>query len=241
MTVIEETQSAAVPRDEPSPTRQALRDIAPFCLAVVPFGLAVGSAAANAGMSGAELMFGALVLLAGAAQIGVVEALGSGGGVATAATVAALINLRFVLYGAGVARWFGDAPMRRRLLLAFPVVDQTFLLCQQHFATEHDPGRRRRYYLTATAALASAFVLSQPVAFCLGTAMPSGTGLHMAAPLAFAGMIAKAMNGRRELAAGVAAAATVVFGTAVLGPAALPVGVGVGVALASSTGREPRR
>ena len=154
--------------------------------------------------------------------------------------VATLINLRFVFYGAGVARWFAGAPLGRRLLLAFPIVDQTFLLCQKHFETEDDPLWRQRYYLTATAALASAFVLSQPVAFYLGTALPEEIGLHLAAPLAFAGMIAKSMNGRRELTAGAVAAACVVLGTRAVGALALPIGVGLGVALATATHKDAR-
>ncbi len=217
-----------------------MRDIAPFSVAVIPFGLAVGSASATAGLSGAESMFGALVLLAGAAQLGAVETIGSGGGIVAAAMVATLINLRFVFYGAGVARWFAGVPLRRRLLLAFPIVDQTFLLCQEHFETEADPAWRQRYYLTATAVLASVFVLSQPIAFYLGTALPSGLGLQLAAPLAFAGMIAKSINGRRELIAGAVAAATVVVGTGALGAIALPIGVGLGVALATATDKDAR-
>ena len=214
-----------------------MRDIAPFSVAVIPFGLAVGSASATAGLSGAESMFGALVLLAGAAQLGAVETIGSGGGIVAAAMVATLINLRFVFYGAGVARWFAGVPLRRRLLLAFPIVDQTFLLCQEHFETEADPAWRQRYYLTATAVLASVFVLSQPIAFYLGTALPSGLGLQLAAPLAFAGMIAKSINGRRELIAGAVAAATVVVGSGAVGAIALPIGVGLGVALATADGQ----
>ncbi len=240
MTAVDAAEFDPIPLVRPSAVRRAVHDIAPFSLAVIPFGLAVGSASATAGLSGPETMFGAVVLLAGAAQLGAVEAVGSGGGIAAAVTVAILINLRFVFYGAGVAGWFSDARLGRRLLLAFPIVDQTFLLCQEHFETETDPAWRQRYYLTATAVLASAFVLSQPVAFYLGAALPDELGLHLAAPLAFAGMIATSMKGRRELIAGAVAVVTVVVGAGAIGALALPLGVGLGVALATGTGRDSR-
>ena len=206
-------------------------------IALVPFGLAMGGASASAGLSAWEALFGAIVLLAGAAQLAAVEVIGSGGGVIVTATVVALINLRFVFYGAGVASWFSDAPLRTRLLLAFPIVDQTFLLCQERFAEETDLVWRQRYYLTATAVLGGTFVGCQIIAFQLGGDLPEGLGLHLAAPLTFAGMLAKSVAGRRELVAGALAGLTVVLGTGVVGGAALPLGVAIGVAVASTGGR----
>ncbi len=123
----------------------AVRDTAPFVVALVPFGLAVGSAGVAAGLSLAEAMYGASVMLAGAAQLAVVESLGRGDGVVAAVMVTALVNLRFVYYGAGAARWFAEAPVAQRLLLVFPLVDQTFLLGQQRFDATTGLAWRRRY------------------------------------------------------------------------------------------------
>jgi predicted branched-subunit amino acid permease len=222
-------------RSTPIATQSAIKDITPFAVALIPFGLALGSASATAGLSLGETMFGAAVLFAGASQLAAVEVLGSGGGVLATAVVVTLINLRFVFYGAGVARWFDGAPLGRRLLLAFPLVDQTFMLCQERFEDQEDLSWRQRYYVTATAVLALTFLGSQYVAFQLGASLPEGLGLHLAAPLAFAGMLAKAMTGKPHLVAGAAAGATVVFGSAVLGAAALPIGVVLGVAAATKT------
>lgn len=216
-----------------SATRTALADIAPFALAVIPFGLAVGSAGASAGLSLPELMFGAVVLLAGAAQLAAIEAMGDGQGVLVVTLVVALVNLRFVIYGAGVATWFEHLPLWRRLLLAFPVVDQTFLLCGQRFDDGVEVAWRRRYYLVATAVLAGAFLVPQPLAYCLGTGLPSASGVHLAGPLTFAGMLARGVDGRRELVAGLVAGACVVMAAGPLGPAALPIGVLFGAGAAS--------
>lgn len=223
-----------------STARRAVRDTAPFAIALLPFGAAVGGASAAAGLSAWESVFGGVALLAGASQLAAIEVIGSGGSIASTAVVVALINLRFVLYGAGVARWFADAPLLHRMALAVPIVDQTFMLCQERFASETDHPRRRRYYLSATAVLASAFIGSQVVAFQLGGTLPDGLGLHLAAPLAFAGMLTKAMTTRRDVTAGMVAALIVVAGSSVIGAAALPLGVIVGAGAALTVERRGR-
>lgn len=212
-----------------SPHRDALDDIAPFALALIPFGLAVGGASAAAGLSAPTALFGAIFLLAGAAQLAAVEVLGAGGGIVSVVVVTTLVNLRFVFYGAGVATWFDGLPRRRRLLLAFPIVDQTFMLCQRRFEDEHDQAWRQRYYVTATSVLAGTFVGSQVIAYALGSNLPPGLGLHLAAPLAFAGMLAKSLTGRSEVIAAAIAAGIVVPCTGALGTVGLPIAVMAGV------------
>ena len=173
-------------------------------------------------------------------RLAAVETLAAGGGVVSVVVVVGLVNLRFVFYGAGVATWFDGLPLRRRLLLAFPVVDQTFMLCQQRFEDERDPGWRQRYYLTVTAMLGGTFVGCQVVAYHLGAVLPDGLGLHLAAPLAFAGMLANSLRGRSEVVAGAVAAVVLVGGASAFGRAALPVGVLAGVAAGWAASRHHR-
>ncbi|MBX3315160.1 MAG: AzlC family ABC transporter permease [Actinobacteria bacterium] len=217
--------------------RAALQDTAPFAVALVPFGFAVGVAATHAGLSATENLAGALVMLAGAAQLAVVESIGRGEGIWLAVLVTLLINLRFVLYGAGIAEWFANASRLQRLLLVFPVVDQSFMICQQRFRSEADLAWRRRYYLTTTALLAGCFVGAQALALGFGDVLPDGAGLHLAAPLAFAGMLAKSVHGRTELVVATTAAIALVVVAGTLGPAALPAAVVVGVVTGARMGR----
>ncbi len=218
-----------------SPRRAAIDDTTPFALALIPFGLAVGGASAAAGLSGTTALFGAIVLLAGAAQLAAIEVLGSGGSVFSAVLVAGLVNLRFVFYGTGVASWFDSLPLRRRLLLAFPIVDQTFMLCQQRFEHEHDLAWRQRYYVSATVLLGGTFVGCQVIAYRLGSTLPDGLGLHLAAPLTFAGMLTTSLKRRGDVVAGTIAASIVIAGSSLLGPLGLPLGVMAGVSVGALT------
>lgn len=221
-------------------SRQAVKDTAPFTVALIPFGMAIGAASAAAGFSAWESAFSGVALLAGASQLAAVEVIGSGGGVLATAVVVALINLRFAFYGAAVAQWFADAPMRSRLMLAIPIIDQTFMLCQERFGDGMDLSWRQRYYATATAMLIAAFIGSQVIAFHIGGGLPDSLGLHLAAPLTFAGLLAKTVTSSPALVAGAVAALIVVLGTSVAGAAALPLGVATGVGTALFAGRSRR-
>jgi predicted branched-subunit amino acid permease len=238
MTAADLTAIAAQTAARPSAVRQAVSDTAPFAIALIPFGLAAGGAAATSGLSAAEAMFGAIVMLAGAAQLAAIDAIGANAGPAAVIMVVALVNLRFVLYGAGVASWFADASRRRRLVLAYPVVDQTFLLCQQRFDDRTELAWRQRYYIAVTSVLGGTFVGAQLVSFQLGASLPDGVGLHLAAPLAFTGLLARSITDRRTLMAAIVAAAAFVVAAGIAGPLVLPIAVTVGVSAALLIGAE---
>lgn len=214
-------------------TRAAVRDIAPCVVAIVPFGLAIGSASAAAGLTGFQTIFGAAIMLAGSGQLAAVQTMGRDEGMVAVAVIVALANMRFVFYGAAAARWFREAGRTRRLLLVFPIVDQTFMLCQQRFETVTDLSWRQRYFVVATAALGGTFVACQAVSFHVGAALPASIGLQLAAPLVFTGMLAGATRTRRQGTAAVTAAVVAAVGSGVFGPLALPVAAVAGVGVAT--------
>ncbi|MDH5314639.1 MAG: AzlC family ABC transporter permease, partial [Actinomycetota bacterium] len=202
----------------------------------IPFGLAIGSASAAAGLTGFEAIFGAAIMLAGSGQLAAVQAIGAGERVVAVALVVALVNMRFVFYGAAAARWFDGAGRVRRLLLVYPIVDQTFMLCQQRFEAITDLAWRQRYFIVATAALGGAFVAAQAVSFAFGAGLPPAAGLHLAAPLVFTGMLAGSTRTRRQAVAAVTAAVVVAAGSSVLGPLALVAATAAGVGVATRMG-----
>ena len=229
------------PAESVPASRTAAIDIAPLMAAVVPFAIAIGGTIAESAVTAWSALAGSVILLAGASQLAAITVHAGGAGINVAALTAVIINLRFVLYGAGMARWFRTEARWVRLLLVIPLVDQTYLLCARRFEEHHDPGWRRRYYLTATGLLAGAFVPSQFVGYLIGDAVPAGAGLHLAAPLVFGGMLAVACQTRAQaVAAAVAAVLVVVLGS-LPGGLALPVAVVAGLAAGSLVPAAPSR
>jgi predicted branched-subunit amino acid permease len=224
----------------PAPVATGAADIAPMIVGLIPFALAIGASAAANGLTLFETVAGAWLLLAGSAQLAAVNLIGADADVWLTIATTAIINLRFVLYGAGVARWFGASPPLRRMLLAIPVVDQSFLLCEQRFTDEHDQRWRTSYYLTLTGSLIAAFVIGQVVGFGVGAGLPAGLGLHLAAPLAFVGMLSKSLANRAGRRAALAAAVGVIAVTALpiawMASLALPVAIAAGVTASGVTG-----
>ncbi len=243
------TGSVPVPPDSspaggssPAETAGAVRtgviDIAPLALAVLPFAVAIGAAAARRPSAGVVGLTGAVLILAGTAQLVAIEMVDSGAGVLATVATALALNARFVLYGAGLRRWFPDASRRRRALLAVPIVDQIFVLCERRFDAGTDPCWRERYYRTVAAVLAGCFVVGQVLGWALGAVIPEGASLQLAAPLVFVGLLAGTLRDRPAVTAAVTAAVAIV----VIGPAlgglgligAIAVGVGVAATLRRS-------
>ncbi len=241
------TMPAAAPTsDRLAASRAALKDLSPLLVALMPFSIAIGAAAQTNGLSGLELMAGATFLLAGASQLAAIELIGAGTSAAVIVATTLAINLRFVLYSAGLARWFERAPLRNRLAMAATVVDQNFMICAGRFTasgeseTADDPDEvvawRSRYFVTASAALITVFFSCQIVGYQLGAALPAELGLHMAVPLAFSGLLAKmAATGSSRVASLVAAAVVLVLVGLPAGTG-LPVAAIVGVAVGSIPG-----
>lgn len=204
----------AAPRPSPAtPSRAALdgiRDITPMVIGVLPFGLAIGASIATSSLSTAAGVATGPGILAGAAQLSTVELLSAGAGPAVVILSALMINARILLYSASLAPWFADEPLGRRLLLAVPVIDQLHFTCVPRFERgDLDARGRRWYYAGAAVWLAGSWTASQAIAIVAGARLPDWLGLHVAAPLALVGLLAKSVAGRRAVTAALAAATTV--------------------------------
>lgn len=230
---------------------EGARDMTPMVIGIVPFGLAIGATIGASSLDPAAGLASAPIILAGAAQLATVQMLDAATNPAVIVVSALLINLRILLYGASMAPWFAGEPLRRRLLLAIPVIDQTHFVCLPRFERgDLDRSGRVAYLAGAGTWLIAAWLASQAAAVLLGASLPPSARLDMAAPLALVGLLAKAVGTRPT-----AVAAVVAIGVAAAG-AGLPLqsatlvatlaGIGAGVATATTTaasepvGPEPR-
>ena len=216
------------------PVRLATVDVAPIVAALVPFSLAIGAASAANGLGPVEAVVTPALLLAGSAQLAAVDLVGGEAAIAVAAGTAIVINLRLALYSAALRRWFADAPRWQQLLLAVPLIDQNFLLCEDRFDERRDLRWRRRYYLAVSAWLVTVFLSFQAVGYVAGAGLPAELGLHLGAPLVFAGMLARAATTRIHVVAAATAGCAALLLTGLPGGLALPVAALAGVAAAST-------
>jgi 4-azaleucine resistance transporter AzlC len=165
--------------------RAGLLKTLPVVIGVIPFGLAYGILAVQAGLSIGETLLMSLVVFAGASQFmaaGMFQA-GAGGPLIVFSTL--LINLRHLVMGLSLSPYFRHETSRWRGLLAFGMADESYLVSITHFRETGDPRGSRHYMLGseflmyvvwAASSLAGAIAghsLSDPLAWGLDFAMPA--------------------------------------------------------------------
>ena len=154
-----------------------------------------------------------------------------------------LINTReceIMMYSAATAPWFRDEPLRRRLLLALPLIDQLYLVNVARFE-QGDLGRRERqaHWVGGALVLCGTWVTSQTVAIFFGAGLPESFGLDLAAPLALVGLLAMSVKERPAIAAAAVAGLVAVVGVGLPFRAAVLVAAMSGVVAGLYAGDSP--
>ena len=191
---------------------EGVRDIVPMVVGVLPFAMAIGTTIGTLDVDPLAALAGAPLILAGAAQLTTLQLLDAGTAPVVIILSALMINARLLLYSTSLAPWFSSEPLRRRLVLALPVIDQLHFTCVPRFeAGDLDAAGRRAYYTGAATMLAGSWVVAQTLSAALGAQLPDALGLRVASPLALAGLLAKSANDRTTGAAAAVAAGIVVL------------------------------
>lgn len=217
------------------PSRRAFRAgvaaAAPLAVGVAPFGLVAGAAPVAHGFSPWSAVGLSTIVFAGASQLAIVDVLAQGGSVLVAVLAALTINLRMVLYSASLAPYLGHVPTRRRLPMAFLLVDQVYALCIARWPA--DGGRadeRLPFYLGIGAFLGTTWVSCTVLGAVVGPAIPDAVPLDFAIPLVFLVLLVPILVDRPSVAAAVAGgAAAVAAGEAGAGPVSTIIGAAAGI------------
>ena len=214
------------------------RHMLPLMLGGIPFGMVIGLAIAESARvpDWAGFLSGPLIV-GGASQLAAITLLAEGAGPWAAIAAALVVNLRHVMYSAGLVPWFQQQPAWFRWFGPYLMVDQVFALT----SVRHDdePRQWRSYYLGAGATAWSLFLGAMAVGIVAGAAVPDDLRLEFGIPLLFIGLFVPTLS-RRPAAVGALAA---VFVTGAL--AGLPnrfgmlIGAAVGIGCATLVDRDP--
>lgn len=211
--------------------RDGARAVLPIALGLLPFAFAIGAAIRASGIDPLAGWAGAPLIFAGAAQLTTVQMLGAGAAPLVIVASALAVNARVLMYGAAAAPWFRGVPLRRRLLLALPIIDPLYLPCAARFRRgDLDRAERQAFYAGAAALLGSMWTAGQGVALVAGASLPAALALDVAAPLAFAGLLATAVAGRGAVVAAATGAVVAVVAVGLPFQSAVLVAAVAGVA-----------
>jgi len=219
-----------------------MRDVAPFLLGIVPFGLVAGAAVVAAGLP-PELAVGLSVLVfAGASQLAAVDLLGAGTNAVVVVLTVLVINLRMMMYSASLAPYLDRLSLRERVPVAYLLTDQAFALSVTRFET--DDVARRWYYVGVALSVWLVWQVCTVVGVAVGASVPDSVPLGFAVPLTFLALLVPAVKGKAS------GAAALLGGTVALALTSAPfnlglvggalVGVVAGLAAERVVGVDPR-
>ncbi|MGL4609297.1 MAG: AzlC family ABC transporter permease [Trueperaceae bacterium] len=161
-----------------------LARILPLTLGLIPFGLVTGVAGIKAGLSAVEITAMSALVYAGAAQLVALQLMSAGASLVFVLLAVTVVNLRYVMYSSAIAKHLKPLSQPMRVLGAFVLVDQNFVLALNR---SEELGERLMpwFYLGASVPLWLNWVLWTFAGAVLGARVPDSWSLDFAVPLCF--------------------------------------------------------
>ena len=182
--------------------RLGVRKMIPIVLGVVPFALAYGVLAVQGGLTVAETMLMSLVVFAGASQFMAVGMFQAGAGGLTIVVSTLLINIRHLVMGLSLSPYLTETTPRWQRLLAFGMVDESYLTTITHYREEGEPQGNPHFLLAAGIMMYVTWNLASLLGALAGNAIsdPLKWGLDFAMPATFLTMLLPQVVSRRLIA-----------------------------------------
>ena len=165
-------------------------------LSYLPFGMVCGVAAIQAGMSEAAALAMPALVFGGSSQVVVNQLLLAKAPLWVVIVSGLIINLRFMIYSAALARHTRGAPFRDRFLYAIFIVDHTYAFTEQRARIKPSTPHLLAYYLGTSAVIWPSWVLFNAMGVYMGLMIPASWQLEFTVPLAFITLVAPLLKER---------------------------------------------
>lgn len=218
------------PSAQPRVDLQALRDVGPMLVGLIPFAMIVALSMNEAAISVPVGVAGSALLFTGSAQLAAVSLMGAGAGLGTVLLSVLIINSRLLLYGGALESRFRVQPRWFQWLGPHFLVDQNYVLASTR-AELRDPDRFRVYWLTTAAAISAVWLGTIGATMAMGPIVPDDLPLGFApVPVLVSVLIAKLGRAPARRAASTATLGALIS-SFVAPHAVLIIGVGSGIAV----------
>lgn len=181
---------------EISPFRLGLGKGLPFILVVMPFAVLFGVVGTEAGLNLFEVMSFSVVVIAGAAQFTAVQLLSENVPTVIVLLSSLAVNLRFAMYSASMAPYFGDLPLWKKASVAYLLVDQAFAISVTEFENQKTwtTADRLSFYFGSVLVFIPFWYFGTLLGALVGSAIPPEFALDFALPICFLAMIGPALR-----------------------------------------------
>ncbi|KQR89755.1 branched-chain amino acid ABC transporter permease [Burkholderia sp. Leaf177] len=178
-----------------------VKTLSPAVPATFSWGLVTGIAMAKSVLTVPQALGMSLAAYAGSSQLAVLPLFAAKLPLWTILLTAAMVNLRFVIFSAGLAPHFAYLPLRRRLVLGYFNGDIIYLMfSKRNFPVGYQPGKEAFFWGMAATSWSS-WQVSSIVGILLASLFPDNWGLELAGTLALIPLIVSAIATRSTLAA----------------------------------------
>ena len=187
--------------------RLGCRDSIPFTLVIGPFGMLFGVLAVEAGLSVVEALTFSAVVVAGAAQLTAIQLMTEQAPTAVVLLSALAVNLRMAMYSAALTPALGDAPVWKRAIAAYCIVDQSYACASSRFERERGWSVRQRYayFFGTMAPMFPAWYAATLAGAIVGESIPEAYALDFALPITFVSIVAPMLRTRAHQTAALTA------------------------------------
>jgi predicted branched-subunit amino acid permease len=147
-----------------------------------------------------------------------------------------VINLRLILFSAGMAKYWRGTPMWWRLLGGYLLIDPSFVVGMQGYGERADPRRGHAHYLGGAAVLWVGWLVAIAAGATVGAQLPAWLHLEFLIPLYLIGQIVSNLREPRALRTVGAAGVVTVLSLA----APLHLGTAIGIVAGVLAGSQRR-
>jgi predicted branched-subunit amino acid permease len=175
-----------------------IKDIAPLLLGVIPFGLIAGATIVSYGVAFDQTIGMGAFIFAGASQLAMAALLHESSPYLIILLTVFLMNLRFVIFGASLAPYFSDLPMRWKVASALLLVDPNYAIGITKFGLA-DVGHKGAYFVGAGLLLWTTWQITSIIGALLGSQLPEN--MAFALPLMFLALLMPNIKGASSAAA----------------------------------------
>jgi predicted branched-subunit amino acid permease len=192
-----------------------LRVVAPAMVALLAWGLVTGVAMVKSGLTQWQALGMSALMFAGSAQLAALPLISAGAPIWVVLLTTAVVNLRFVIFTAGLYPYFRHLPVGKRMLLGYFTGDVSFALSVSRWTAEPLPeqGSRERtwFYLGICSGTWSVWQASSIAGIFLGGGIPQGWGLDFVAILALVALVLPMIAGAPTVAGALVAGVVAVL------------------------------
>lgn len=197
------TGGVGVTTDERNELIMGMRDCAALLPGTVPFGLALGTVAAQSGLPALVSHSSSYVIFAGSAQLITLSMMNleSLAPPMLILITALVLNLRHVLYSASLAPHLKHLGWRWKVLLSYLTTDETYAVSIQRLQAGNTPRIAHWHFLGANLLLWASWQTSTLLGLFISGAIPASWGLGFAVPATFIAIVFPALKDKPMMAA----------------------------------------